>query len=136
MSALEGLISLNWDTRCELLCGCLELSRGPVEEEPVLLTTEQSLQTVRRFLQLQGKINQARDCMKCQKSGFPPLKVHLGSTGILYPLGCGEAGELGKDLGWWRTRHILLFPLLSPWRRQLYFLLGKGKMNLEKNYFC
>lgn len=29
---------------CEVLCGCLELNLGPLEEKPVLLTTKESLQ--------------------------------------------------------------------------------------------
>jgi hypothetical protein len=30
--------------RCELPCGCQELNKGPLEEHPVLLTYEPSLQ--------------------------------------------------------------------------------------------
>jgi hypothetical protein len=29
---------------CDLLCGCWELNPGPLEEQPVLLTAEPSLQ--------------------------------------------------------------------------------------------
>ena len=35
---------------CELPCGCQELYLGPLEEQPVLLTTEPSLQTRTHFL--------------------------------------------------------------------------------------
>jgi hypothetical protein len=31
---------------CELLCGCWDLNSGPLEEQSVLLTTEQSLQPI------------------------------------------------------------------------------------------
>ena len=31
---------------CELSCGCWELNSGPLEEQPVLLTAEPSLQTL------------------------------------------------------------------------------------------
>ena len=34
---------------CEPPCGCWELNSGPLEEQPVLLTTEPSLQTKKQF---------------------------------------------------------------------------------------
>lgn len=54
---------------CEVLCGCLELNLGPLEEKPVLLTTKESLQprqtsflplpilTVSKISPLQMKLN-------------------------------------------------------------------------------
>jgi hypothetical protein len=35
---------------CELLCGCWELNQDPLEEQPVFLTTEPSLQPKTRHL--------------------------------------------------------------------------------------
>jgi len=38
---------------CEPPCGCWELNSGPLEEQPVLLTTEPSLQPLPSFFQCQ-----------------------------------------------------------------------------------
>jgi hypothetical protein len=37
---------------CEPPCGCWELNSGPLEEQPVLLTTQPSLQPLPKFLTL------------------------------------------------------------------------------------
>jgi hypothetical protein len=43
--------------RCELPCGCWELSPGPLEEQPVLLTTEPSLQPFITFFFFQDRVS-------------------------------------------------------------------------------
>jgi hypothetical protein len=39
-------LELELKDSCELLCRCWDLNSGPLEDQPVLLTTEQSLQTL------------------------------------------------------------------------------------------
>ena len=43
-------LDLELTNRCELLCGCWELNWNPLEEQPVLLTAEPSLQPEKKFL--------------------------------------------------------------------------------------
>ena len=43
--------------KCELPCGCWELNPGPLEEQPLLLTSELSLPALRvRFLKSKTKL--------------------------------------------------------------------------------
>jgi hypothetical protein len=42
----EALDALKWSYRCQLPCGCWDSDAGPLEEQPVLLTTEPSLQSL------------------------------------------------------------------------------------------
>jgi hypothetical protein len=37
---------------CELLCGLWELNPGPLEEQPVVLTAEPSLQSLKAYLHI------------------------------------------------------------------------------------
>lgn len=53
----EGVRSLGTrvTASCELLCTCWELNLGPLEEQPVFLTTKLSLQPPQNYFQVTGE---------------------------------------------------------------------------------
>lgn len=45
----EGITSSGVSYSCEQHCGCCKLNQGPLEKEPVLLSTDPSLQSLELF---------------------------------------------------------------------------------------